>query len=131
NLSTATRWGLNLIIILAMIGALYVGRTIFIPTVIALLLAAMLWPGAAYLHEQGVPVPFLARRRGFPWLGPHVYRAKISWNVACLFLVGVLMTIALSITLGFALAIPRMVQTLPTDEKKVDDVYKRFRQRLE
>jgi AI-2 transport protein TqsA len=131
NLSTATRWGLNLIIILAMIGALYLGRTIFIPTVIALLLAAMLWPGATYLHEQGVPFPFFARRLRFPWLGPHVYRIKVSWNVACLFLVGVLMTIALGITLGFGLAIPRMIQSLPNDEKKIQDVYDRFRLRLE
>jgi AI-2 transport protein TqsA len=131
NLSTATRWGLNLLIILAMIGALYLGRPIFIPTVISLLLAAMLWPGATYLHEQGVPIPFVARRCGFPWLGPCAYRLKIPWNVACVFLVTVLMTIALGITIGFGLAIPRMVQSLPTDEKKTDAVYKRFRQRLE
>jgi predicted PurR-regulated permease PerM len=131
NLSTATRWGLNLVIILAMIGALYLGRTIFIPTVIALLLAAMLWPGATYLHDQGVPLPFFARRPRFPWLGPHVYRIRVSWNVACLFLVGVLMTVALCITLGFALAIPRMVQTLPSTDEQVQEVYQRFRDRLQ
>ena len=131
NLGTATRWGLNLIIILAMIGALYLGRTIFIPTVIALLLAAMLWPGATYLHEHGVPLPFFARRPRFPWLEPYLYRLKIPWNVACVFLVAVLMTMALGVTLGFALAIPRMVQSLPSNDDQVQDVYQRFRDRLQ
>jgi predicted PurR-regulated permease PerM len=130
NLSATTRWGLNLLIVLTMIGALYLGRTIFIPTVIALLLAAMLWPGAAYLHEKGVPVPFFARRPRFPWLEPAVYRLKVPWNIACVFLVGVLMTIALGVTLGFGLAIPRMVQSLPSNDEQVQHVYQRFRDRL-
>ena len=131
NLSTATRWGLNLLIILAMIGALYLGRPIFIPTIIALLFAAMLWPGATYLHEKGVPIPFLAGSSGFPWLRPWVYRVKISWNVACMFLVGVLITVALVITLGFVLAIPKILQALPNDQAKSQAFYGRFRQRLQ
>src|SRR5205809_7527576 len=95
NVSTATRWGVNLLIILAMIGGLYLGRSIFIPTIIALLFAAMLWPGAAYLHEEGVPIPAVARRARFPWLWPCVYRVKVPWNTACVFLVSLLMTMAL------------------------------------
>jgi predicted PurR-regulated permease PerM len=131
NLSTATRWGLNLLIILAMIGALYLGRSIFIPTIIALLFASMLWPGAAYLHDKGVPIPFFASRDGFPWLRPWVYRMKISWNVACMFLVSVLISLALLVTLGFGLAIPKMLQSLPNDKPKAQDFYERFRQRIE
>jgi AI-2 transport protein TqsA len=131
NISTATRWGLNLLIILALIGALYLGRSIFIPTIIALLFAAMLWPGATYLNKKGVPIPFFAWRSGFPWLGPCLYRARIRWNAACVFLVGVLMTVALGVTFGFTLTIPKMLQALPTDKEKAQEVYTRFRHRVE
>jgi predicted PurR-regulated permease PerM len=131
NLSTATRWGLNLLIILAMIGALYLGRPIFIPTIIALLFAAMLWPGATYLNEKGVPIPFFAWGGGFPWLRFCVYRVKISWNVACMFLVSILISIALLITLGFGLAINKFVQSLPNEPKKAQEFYGRFRERIQ
>ena len=131
NVSTATRWGVNLLIILAMIGALYLGRSIFIPTIIALLFASMLWPGATFLHEEGVPIPFFAWVSGFPWLGPCIYRWKINWSIACMFLVTLLMTLALVVTLGFGLAIPKMVQSLPTDKENAQKVYARFRLRVE
>jgi AI-2 transport protein TqsA len=131
NFSTATRWGLNLLIILAMIGALYLGRSIFIPTIIALLLAAMLWPGVTFLNEQGVPIPFFSWRDGFPWLSPYLYRVKIGWNIASFFLVGLIMTIALAITLGFGLAITKMVQALPNDDDRIQQVYSQFRDRLQ
>ena len=63
NLSSASRWGLNAAILLSIILALYLGQTIFIPTVISLLLAAMLWPTATWMHQAGVPVPSLSPRR--------------------------------------------------------------------
>src|SRR5438270_5512114 len=43
NTSTATRWGVNGVILLGMIVALWLGRSIFIPLVLSLLLAAMLY----------------------------------------------------------------------------------------
>jgi predicted PurR-regulated permease PerM len=131
NFNRATRWGVHLVIILAMIGALYLGRTIFVPTIIALLLAAMLWPSATYLHEIGLPILFITRRAGFPWLLLYIHRLKISWNAACMFLVSVLVMIALLITIGFGLAIPRMLQSLPNDETKSQQFYDRFRNRLQ
>jgi AI-2 transport protein TqsA len=131
NISAATRWGLNLLIILAMIGALYLGRSIFIPTIIALLFAAMLWPGVAYLTEKGVPVPFFAWRAGFPWLKPIIYRGKVRWTFASFFLVGLLLTLALGVTLAFGLAIPKMVDSLLNDDASTQKVYTRFRLRLE
>jgi predicted PurR-regulated permease PerM len=132
SLSAATRWGINFLIILGIIGALYWGRPIFIPTIISLLLAAMLWPAAIYLHEEGVPIPFFARRDGFPWLRGHIYRICVSWNLASIFLVVVLMSVALGIALGFGLAVPKMIQQLPNpnDDKDVQRVYTRFRDRV-
>jgi predicted PurR-regulated permease PerM len=130
--NTATRWGLNLLIILAVIAALYLGRSIFIPTIIALLFAAMLWPAITYLHGTGVPIPFVAWRSGFPW----VFRLKISWNAASMFLVMLMMAVAMGITAGFGLAIPKMMQGLPRADLPDDDprsmqvAYSKFRERL-
>ena len=131
NMSMATRWGLNLLIILAMIGALYLGRTIFVPAVIALLFAALLWPGAVYLHQEGIPIPFFRFRNGFPWLWPHVYRARLTWHAACFILVIFLTSIALVITFGIGLAINKWIQELPTTDNKTQEVYDRFRDRVE
>jgi AI-2 transport protein TqsA len=131
NLSTATRWGINLVIVLAIVGALWLGRPIFIPTTISLLLAAMLWPGATWLNLRGIPIPFFTARQSFPWLWPFVYRLKLSWTVACTAVVSVLLLLALCVTIGFGIAIPKMIQSLPNDEDKAQEFYKRFRERVQ
>ncbi len=131
NLSTATRWGINLLIVLAIVGALWLGRPIFIPTTIALLLAAMLWPGANWLNLQGIPIPFLKPRDGFPWLRPFIYHFKLPWSVACMSVVLVLLLLALGVTIGFGIAIPKMVQSLPNDRDKAQKLYERFRLRVQ
>jgi AI-2 transport protein TqsA len=131
NLSTATRWGLNLLIVLAIVGALWLGRPVFIPTTIALLLAAMLWPGANYLNLQGIPIPFLKGRVGFPWLRPFVYRWKLPWTISCTAVVSILLLLALGVTIGFGIAIPRMIQSLPNDQEKAQLLYERFRNRVQ
>jgi predicted PurR-regulated permease PerM len=131
NLSTATRWGLNLLIVLAIVGALWLGRPVFIPTTIALLLAAMLWPGATWLNLQGIPVPFVKGRDGFPWLRPFVYRWKLPWSVACTAVVSILLLLALGITIGFGIAIPKLVEALPNNQEKAQHLYERFRHRVQ
>jgi predicted PurR-regulated permease PerM len=130
NLSTATRWGINLLIVLAIIGALWLGRSIFIPLTIALLLAAMLWPGANWLNLRGIPMPFLTTRHLFPWLWPAIYRLKLPWTIACTAVVAILLLLAVAVTIGFGVAIPKMVQSLPNDEEKAQALYKRFHQRI-
>jgi predicted PurR-regulated permease PerM len=131
NVSTATRWGLNALILLGLVLALWMGQTILIPTVISLLLAAMLWPGVAYLNRVGFPVPFLGTCARYPWLVPCVYRLKIPWSIACSAAVGFLVTLALVIALGFGIAIPKMLQSLPNDPEKTQAYYDRFRERVQ
>jgi AI-2 transport protein TqsA len=131
NFSTATRWGINLLIVLGIAGALWFGRPIFIPLTIALLLAAMLWPGANWLNLQGIPLPFLKPRAGLPWLRPFVYRLKLPWSVSVTVVVAILLLLALAVTLGFSIAIPKVVQSLPNDREKAQKVYERFRERVQ
>jgi predicted PurR-regulated permease PerM len=130
NLSTATRWGLNALILLGMVLALYLGQTILIPTVIALLLAAMAWPSVLWLHQQGIPLPALALRPRFPWTWPCVRRLTVPWSVACAAVVGMLVLVALIIALGFSVAIPRVLQSLPNDDAKAQAFYSRIRDRI-
>jgi predicted PurR-regulated permease PerM len=131
NLSSATRWGLNLLIVLAIAGALWLGRSIFIPTTISLLLAAMLWPGATWLNLKGVPVPSVKKWRRFPWLRPYIHRYKFPWTVACTVCVGMLLLLALCVTIGFSIAVPKMVQSLPSTPEKSQHLYKEFRDRVQ
>jgi predicted PurR-regulated permease PerM len=132
NLGTTTRWGLNVLILLSIIGALYLGQSIFIPTVFALLLAALLWPAAYRLHQRGIPFPWLARRRSFPWIGLCQARLRLPWSIACIVAMSGLVALTLLITLGFGLAITKMVQDLAIKSPaRQEEVYARFRQKLE
>jgi AI-2 transport protein TqsA len=109
NLSAATRWGLNLVALLGVVFALWLGQSIFIPTVIAVLLAAMLWPAARWLNE----------------------RLRVPWGLACMVVIGGLVVLTVTVTLGLALAIPKMLQDLPNERERQQEVYTRFRERLE
>jgi predicted PurR-regulated permease PerM len=110
-MNAATRLGLNSLFLLGGVVALYFGRTILVPTIISLLLAAMLWPSTMWLHR----------------------RLRFRWGVACLMVVGALVLLNLLITAGFVLAIPKLLQPLPRagDERAQLDLYKKFRERLQ
>ncbi|MFL5241722.1 MAG: AI-2E family transporter [Gemmataceae bacterium] len=131
NLSGATRWGLNALLILSLVVALYLGQTIFIPTVIALLLAAMVWPAATMLH-QGWEI------RGFALQGrfPFVYRKgmvqlRLSWDFTCMAMVGLLVCLTLVVPVILGLAIPKMLQDFPTDPEGQQNLYANLRSRLQ
>jgi predicted PurR-regulated permease PerM len=109
NLTTATRIGLNILALLAGIVSLRLGETIFIPLVIALLLATILWPSAHRLNT--------------------FYR--LPWPVACVGAVMCLVVLNLVVMGGFVIAIPRLLQDVPQDEARQQKLYKDFRDRLE
>jgi predicted PurR-regulated permease PerM len=110
NLSNATRWGLNLLALLGGIAALHFGQSIIIPTIIALLLGAMLWPGVRWLNQT----------------------LRFSWPFACILAVAGLVLLNLFVTLGFLLAVPKFLQDMP-DLRDVDaqkDIYTLLRDKL-
>jgi AI-2 transport protein TqsA len=109
NLTTATRIGLNVLVLLGGIVALRLGESIFIPLVIALLLATILWPSANRLNT--------------------FYR--LPWPVACIGAVMVLVILNLIVMGGFVLAVPRLLQDLPQDEARQQALYDKFRDRLQ
>src|SRR3954469_2323641 len=130
NLSSATRWGLNAAILLSIVLALYLGQTIFIPTVISLLLAAMLWPTATWMYQAGVPLPWLSPRRTAPWLRPTIGRARFPWTLACLTVVtGFVLLMALLI-FAFGFGVRKLVVNLANYEKQKEN-YTDFRGKLE
>src|SRR6516165_7828093 len=91
NLTTATRIGLNLLALLGVVVALYLGQPIFIPLVIAVLLAGLAWPTVSWLNR----------------------RLHFSWGFSCTLVVAGLVLLNLAVTLGFALAVPHMLQGMP------------------
>lgn len=106
NLSTATRVGLNFVALLGGILALRLGEAIFIPLVISLLLATILWSSANRLHT--------------------FYR--LPWAAACIVSVLVLVLANLVVTTGLVLAVPRLVQDLtPITPDRQQEVYNKLR----
>jgi predicted PurR-regulated permease PerM len=110
TLNAATRWGLNLLALLGGVIALSLGQSIFIPTIIALLLAAMLWPAVRWLHLV----------------------LRFSWGFACLLVVMGLVVLNLLVSLGLFLSVPKLMQDLPgpQDEIGQKEVYKKFREQV-
>lgn len=91
NVSDVTRIGLNVLGFLGVVVILRLGETLFIPTVIAILLAALLWPAVRWLNQK----------------------LRCPWSLASLIVVLAVVLLNLGLTLGIALAVPRMVQGLP------------------
>jgi len=106
-----TRVGINVAILLAAVVALRLGQSIFIPTIIALLLAAVLGPAALWLHQK----------------------LRLEWTLSCLTVISALVVLNLLIILVFILALPRAFQVLPArdDERAILNLYDKFRKNLE
>ena len=106
NLTTATRYGLNVLAALGASMALYFGRSIFIPMTIAGLLAAMLWPWASWMHR----------------------RLRLPWFVACSTAIGMLVLVVLLVAALVAVSIPQILNDLPRpDTSDFKQKYTTFR----
>jgi predicted PurR-regulated permease PerM len=110
NLNTATRIGLNVLALIGVSVALYLGQSIFIPVTISALLAVILWPAASWLHR----------------------RLKLPWFICCLTVLLGLIVVNLGVFVGFALAVPQIIQELPNPREpdELKKVYNNSRDAL-
>jgi len=109
NLTTATRYGLNILALLGASAALQLGQSIFVPLTMAALLAAIMWPYARALKQ----------------------RFKLPWFFACLTVIGLLVIGIGLVFVLVGLAIPQMVGDLPSSDTQRREMYERFRGQLE
>ncbi len=91
NLTTATRYGLNVLAALGASLALYFGKSIFVPLTIAGLLAAMLWPWASWINR----------------------RLRVPWFFACSSAIGLLIVLVVLASALIVVSIPQIVNDLP------------------
>jgi AI-2 transport protein TqsA len=110
NLTTVTRYGLNVLAALGASIAFYFGKPIFIPVVIAGLLAAILWPGANWLHK----------------------RLRMAWFLSCC---TVVLSLVFLVLLIFALVGVSFSQILndipkPNDEASMQNSYSGIRDKF-
>jgi len=108
--NTATRVGINVLLVLGVVVALRLGQTFFIPTIISLLLAAVLAPAAMWLHVN----------------------LRFRWGIACLMVILGLVLLNLLIMAVFVVAVPRMLQVLPRpdDPEQQLKFYNAFRHQV-
>jgi predicted PurR-regulated permease PerM len=111
TLTPIMRWGLGIVGVLAVVILLRLGEAFFVPPVIALLLAAVLWPGAAWLH----------RRLGLPW------------GFSCMTVLTGLILLNLVVTFGFSASLFRMLQGFPNDPQgqAQQELYTKIRTKVE
>ena len=110
-LSSTTRWGVNILLLLAGVVALHLAQSVIIPLLIALMLAAVLGPAAAWLH------------RGL----------KIPWSLACLTVIVGLLLFNVLLTFIFSVAVARVASGLPsyTDEQGFRKLYRKMVEKVE
>jgi predicted PurR-regulated permease PerM len=94
NLTAATRIGLNLSAMLGIAALLTLGATIFIPLILAVLMASILYPAARFLHD----------------------RVRLPWFFACVCTLLAAVALFLVVFVAFAIAIPRTIEGLPKTE---------------
>jgi predicted PurR-regulated permease PerM len=105
NLSVATRWGINILLLLALVIGLHLGQRVFLPLIWAILFTAMLWPAVAWLHRPGLPCAGLQPRGRFPFVWPWAGRLRFNWSLACLVVVTLFVVLVLLVGAGFGLAL--------------------------
>src|SRR5262249_50265554 len=108
--------------------ALHFGEMIFLPTVIALLGTAFLWPFVHWLN-QGLLLPGVCVRRSFPWVVPCIVTWRVPWGLGCTVAVLGLFVLTLLVPAGFSLVIPRMLQRV-RNQVDQQQVYEQCRQQL-
>ncbi|MCE9563909.1 MAG: AI-2E family transporter [Planctomycetes bacterium] len=111
NLTTATRIGLNLSAMLGIAALFKLGSSIFIPLVLAVLMASILYPAVRFLHE----------------------RIRLPWFFACLTILIAVVAIFLLVFIAFGIAIPRTIEGLPKQEEGPDgwkEQYKKIQRNL-
>lgn len=129
-MSGATRWGVAGALGLALTLGLYLGRSIFIPLVLALLLAAMLWPAANWLNH-GVTIRGFGLRRAFPFVERRgSLTLSVSWATSCVAMVLMLVGLTLIFPLCVGFAITKMAQGFPRDPETQQEAYEDFRRKV-
>src|SRR5581483_2045028 len=111
SLNTATRVGLNVFLLLAGVVALRLGESVVVPLIIALILASVLAPAAAWLQRT----------------------LSIRWSLACLSVIFGLVLLNVFLTLFFWATVSRMAQQFPAanDPGQMIDMYQRVRGKVE
>jgi AI-2 transport protein TqsA len=105
----ATRFGINVVLLLAGIIGLRLGQSVIVPLLIAVLLASVLGPAVSWLYRV----------------------LKFPWTMASLtVIVGLLLLNVLLVSI-FTIATTRMVQQLPSSDQEIFQFYKKFRTNLE
>jgi AI-2 transport protein TqsA len=126
----ATRWGVAGALVLALTLGLYLGKSIFVPLVLALLLAAMLWPAANWLNH-GVAFRGFALKFQFPWIERRgTWTLSVSWATSCVAMVLMLVGLTLLFPLVVGFAITKMVQDFPKDSLAQQEEYGKFRAKI-
>lgn len=108
NLTVATRYGLNVLGLLGVAVALYLGASILIPLTISALLATILFPAAKWLHS----------------------RLRLKWFFACLSTILLLLALSSLVVSAIGIAAATLVYSLPQDEPSWRNQYDRTVSRL-
>jgi predicted PurR-regulated permease PerM len=107
SLSTTTRWGVSILLLLAGVVALRLAQSVIIPLLIALMLAAVLAPAAGWLNQV----------------------LKIRWSLACLTVIFGVLMFGLLLTLIFGVAVSRLASgVLPgtSYDEGIRDAYRKL-----
>jgi predicted PurR-regulated permease PerM len=106
NLTTATRYGLNILALLGASVALKLGASIFIPVTISALLAAVLWQPANWFHQK----------------------VKLPWFFSCFASLSLLIVLGVIIFFGLVTSLPGLIEDLKLgDYDRQKELYGKIR----
>ncbi len=108
NLTTATRIGLNLSAMLGIAALLKLGASLFIPLILAVLMASILYPGARFFHNY----------------------VRVPWFFSCVVVLICSVALFIVVTVAFAVAIPRTLEGFPDGDAEWQAQYRKIQTNL-
>jgi predicted PurR-regulated permease PerM len=129
SLTPGTRWGLSVLVLMGIVFALYLGRAIFVPMTIALLLVAVLWPMANWVNTY-ITWPGVVSSGTFPWISFRLVKRPLPWGIACMIVIVILVAIIVLVPVGMGMAVNNMLKDVPRDARGLDRMYQQFLARM-
>jgi|688.fasta_scaffold271406_1 AI-2 transport protein TqsA len=106
NLTPATRYGLNILGLVAVTVALYFGASVFLPVTISTLLAACLWQPAEWIHKS----------------------FRLPWFTSCVLVILLVVVFSMAIFVSLATSVPQLVEEFkPQDYERQKELYAKIR----
>jgi predicted PurR-regulated permease PerM len=129
-MNAGTRWGLSALILMGVVFALYWGKSVFVPMVIALMLVAVLWPVTHWVNTT-MTMPGFVSTGKFPWINIRLVRRQLPWGITVMIVIFLLVAMIVLVPLGLGMGLNNMIVGFAREAGGIDGTYQKFLENMQ